>query len=109
MIGTNDTKIPIPIGVYKDNIRQIVLSARANGMTPVVATLPELKFSPYYQTNREYTQIYSDEIVKMSVEYDYEVCDMSDMGAYLVDGVHFDNEGYTKIALKMAEKILGMK
>lgn len=47
MIGTNDTKKPMPIEVYRDNIRQIVMSIKANGQTPIVATLPELEFSPY--------------------------------------------------------------
>tara|TARA_R100000234_G_scaffold69354_1_gene42540 strand:+ start:272 stop:610 length:339 start_codon:yes stop_codon:yes gene_type:complete len=109
MIGTNDTKSPTPIDVYRDNIRQIVLSSRANGMTPIVATLPELEFSPYYQANRTYTEVYSQEILKMSKELGFEVCDMSNMKELLIDGVHFDNEGYTEIASRWAKKILGMR
>ena len=109
MIGTNDTKSPTPIDVYRDNIRQIVLSSRANGMTPIVATLPELEFSPYYQSNRAYTEVYSQEIIKMSRELNFEVCDMSNMKELLIDGVHFDNEGYTEIASRWAKKILGMR
>ena len=65
MIGTNDTKKPTPLPVYRDNLRQIILSSRANGMTPIVGTLPELEFSPYYQANRQYVDIYSAEIVKL--------------------------------------------
>ena len=108
MIGTNDTKKPTPVDVYRDNLRQIILSTKANGMTPIVATLPELEFSPYYQTNREYIQIYSKEIIKMSKQHNFEVCDMSNMQEYLVDGVHFDNEGYCELARRWAEKILSL-
>lgn len=109
MIGTNDTKKPTPLNVYRDNLRQIILSARANGMTPIVATLPELEFSPYYQSNRQYTEIYSKEVERLSKQLNFEICDMSNMSEYLIDGVHFDNEGYTEVANRFAKKILSMK
>jgi lysophospholipase L1-like esterase len=108
LIGTNDTKKPTPIEVYKDNLRQIIMSAKANGMTPIVGTLPELEFSPYYQSNREHTEVYSKEILKLSKEMNFEVVDLTKMEAYLIDGVHFDNEGYCEIASRFADKILSM-
>lgn len=108
LIGTNDTKKPTPVDVYRDNLRQIIMSARANGMTPIVGTLPELEFSPYYQANREYTEIYSKEVIKLSKELNFEICDMSKMDPYLIDGVHFDNEGYYEMASRFADKILSM-
>tara|TARA_Y100001937_G_scaffold119452_1_gene175216 strand:- start:337 stop:888 length:552 start_codon:yes stop_codon:yes gene_type:complete len=108
LIGTNDTKKPTPTGVYRDNLRQIITSARANGMTPIVGTLPELEFSPYYQSNREYTEVYSKEIIKLSKELNFEICDLSKMEKLLIDGVHFDNEGYQEIARRFADKILSM-
>ncbi len=109
LIGTNDTKKPTPLPVYCDNLRQIILSSRANGMTPIVGTLPELEFSPYYQSNREYVDIYSAEIIKLSKELNFELCDLSNMKKYLIDGVHFDNEGYYEMASRFADKVLGMK
>jgi len=109
LIGTNDTKKPTPVDVYRDNLRQIILSAKANGMTPIVATLPELKFSPYYQSNREYTEIYSKEIMGLSRDLKFEVCDLSSMDTFLIDGVHFDNEGYCEIARRFASNVLSMK
>ena len=90
LIGTNDTKKPMPVEVYKDNLRQIITSARANGMTPIVGT-------------------YSKEIIKLSKELNFEVCDMSKMDPYLIDGVHFDNEGYHEMASRFSEKVLSMK
>ena len=109
MIGTNDTKSPTPVDVYRDNLRQIILSAKANGMTPIVATLPELEFSPYYQANRQYVDIYSDEVRSLSRKLNFLTCDMSGMGRHLVDGVHFGNAGYTEIARRFSDKILGLK
>jgi lysophospholipase L1-like esterase len=109
MIGTNDTKKPMPVEVYQDNIRQIIMSIKANGQTPIVATLPELEFSPYYQANRHYTEIYSKVIIEMSQVYGYDVCDMSKMKDFLIDGVHFGNAGYTEIAKRFASKILSMR
>ena len=109
MIGTNDTKSPTPLDIYSDNIKQIVLSARANGMKPIVATLPPLEFTPYYSHNREYTDIYSEEVRRLSKILKFDVCEMEGLAKYLVDGVHFNNAGYKKIAEKWADKILSLK
>ena len=106
LIGTNDTKKPTPLDVYSDNLRQIVLSAKANGMTPIVGTLPELTFSPFYQFNREYTELYSREVLKMSKTLGFHICDMTDMEDLLIDGVHFGNEGYTEMAKRWSKVIL---
>ena len=59
VIGTNDTKQPTPLPVYRDNMRQIIMSIKANGMKPIVGTLPPLTFSPSYASNRNYTKKYS--------------------------------------------------
>tara|TARA_R110002020_G_scaffold124200_1_gene281137 strand:- start:2474 stop:2803 length:330 start_codon:yes stop_codon:yes gene_type:complete len=108
MIGTNDTKNPTPIHIYRDNVKQIIMSARAQGMTPIVGTLPALKFSPYYQNNREYIDIYNIELERMSSELGFILCDMSGLDNLLIDGVHFDNEGYIEIAKRFAAAILSL-
>ena len=109
MIGTNDTKKPTPLDIYSDNLRQIVLSAKANGMTPIVATLPELTFSPFYQSNREYTELYSREVKKLSKSLNFRTCDLTGMEDLLIDGVHFGNEGYKEIARRWSRVILELK
>ena len=109
LIGTNDTKQPTPIDVYEDNLRQIILSVKANGMELIVATLPELRFSPYYIENRHYIKIYSDKIREMSDIYNFRVCELNRMGEYLVDGVHFNNAGSKEIASRFCNIILGME
>ena len=111
LIGTNDTKQPTPLPVYKDNMRQIIMSIKANGMKPIVGTLPPLTFSPSYALNRNYTKKYSKAILEMSKssQLDFRTCDLQDLGPYLLDGVHFDNKGYKKMAKKFASAILEMK
>lgn len=105
MIGTNDTKKPTPLHIYRDNMRQIILSAKANGMNVVVGTLPELKFTPYYLNNKSYIEKYNTEIKSLSNELGFHICDMSGLGKYLIDGVHFTHEGYKEIAKKWAKKL----
>ena len=78
-------------------------------MKPIVATLPPLEFTPYYIHNREYTDIYSEEVRRLSKILKFDVCEMEGLAKYLVDGVHFNNAGYKKIAEKWADKILSLK
>lgn len=108
MIGTNDTKIPTPIHIYEDNLRQIINSIKANGMTPIVATLPTLKFSPYYMFNREYIEKYNQCIMNLSKKMNFMTCSMDGTGEYLIDGVHFTHEGYNEVAKKWAKTILSL-
>ena len=108
LIGTNDTKSPIPLDVYEDNLRQIILSMKAHGMKVIVATLPELKFSPFYPENRHHTEIYSRKIREMSKKLNFTVCELNNMENYLIDGVHFGNDGYKEIALRFCDTILNM-
>ena len=109
MIGTNDTKKPMPLDIYTDNMRQIVSSIRANGKTPIVATLPVLKFSPYYMFNRDYIDRYNSVINGLSTTMNFKVCKMDGLGDHLIDGVHFTHEGYNEVAQKWAKTILSLK
>jgi len=105
MIGTNDTKKPTPLGIYRDNLRQIILSGKANGMTVIVATLPGLKFTPYYLNNKDYIEKYNTEIKSLANELGCHTCDMSSLESHLIDGVHFTHEGYKEIAKRWAKKL----
>ena len=108
MIGTNDTKIPTPIDIYEDNLRQLVNSIKVNGKTPIVSTLPELKFSPYYMFNREHIGTYNRSIVRLSKEMNFLTCSMDGLEDYLIDGVHFTHEGYNEVAKRWSEAILSL-
>jgi len=109
LIGTNDTKNPTPLSIYEDNLKQIINSIRANGMIPIVGTLPELTFSPFYARNRDFTKKYNKSITKLSESMNFDLCLMEDMEEYLIDGVHFCHEGYNEIAKRWSESILSLK
>ena len=109
LIGTNDTKTPIPLDIYEDNLRQLTSSIKANGMIPVVGTLPALTFSPYYAQNRDHIYKYNKVIKKLSNSMAFNLCLMDDMEKYLIDGVHFTHEGYNEMARRWSESILSLK
>jgi len=90
-------------------LTQLVKSIRANGKTPIVATLPDLHFSPYYMFNRDFIMKYNEVILKLSKEMGFITCDMSGLSQYLIDGVHFTHEGYKEIAARWSKTILSLK
>ncbi len=108
LVGTNDTKIPIPVDIFTDNIKYIVAASQVHEMNIVLGTLPPLEFCPFYLKNRDYIQLYSEVIRTVSEESSIPVCDLGDIGGYLVDGVHFTHLGYVKMAELWASKILSL-
>ena len=106
MIGTNDTQKAIPTDIYEDNLRQIITMCRIHGMHVIVATLPSLGFTPLYFKNSFLIDSYNDVIMRLSIEMDFDVCDMSGVEEFYIDGVHFTNEGHKEIARRWALKIL---
>jgi len=109
MIGTNDTKIPIPTEVYEDNMRQMISILRVHGMEVIVATLPKLGFTPLYIKNVDFIEKYNDIILKLSNKMHFETCDMSGTEKYYIDNVHYTHEGYNLLAKRWANKILGIQ
>jgi lysophospholipase L1-like esterase len=104
-IGTNDTKVPTPLDIYEDNLKQIINSAKAHGMNVIVATVPELGFSPFYLNNKDYTKKYSKIVRDLSKKLNFKVVEMEGMEKYLIDGVHFTHEGNLEIAKRFSEVI----
>ena len=109
LVGTNDTKIPTPLKIYEDNLRQIICSIKAKGMIPIVGTLPALSFTPYYAKNRDYINKYNEVIKNLSSSLGFDMCEMANMEKYLIDGVHFTHEGYKEMAKRWSESILSLK
>jgi lysophospholipase L1-like esterase len=106
MIGTNDTQKEIPLKIYEDNIRQTINILRIHGKHVVVATLPQLGFTPLYFKSSALIGKYNEIIKKLSAEMDYIVCDMSGTEKYYVDGVHYTHEGYVELAKRWCKTIL---
>ena len=109
MIGTNDTQAGISSDIYEDNLRQIISIASVHGMATVVATLPELDFTPLYLKNKDFIKQYNKVIRKLSREMNFKICDMSDTEKYYVDGVHFTHEGNIELANRFYESILKLQ
>ena len=106
MIGTNDTQQGIPHRVYLDNLRQVVGIGNLSGMNVIVATLPQLHFTPLYLKNKQLIDDYNKCIVRSSSILKYTVCDMSGVEKYYVDGVHFTNKGNVEIASRFKKSIM---
>ena len=108
LIGTNDTKINTPTGVYEDNLRQIISMAKIHNMNVIVGTLPTLAFTPLYLSNTENIDKYNKSIYKLSKSIGFNVCDLSGLEKYYVDGVHFTHKGNIEIAKRFMEAILSI-
>jgi len=108
MIGTNDTQQGIKPFIYKDNLRQIISIAKCHGQTVIVATLPELGFTPLYLKHKSLIKEYNKVIKELSTELDFVICDMSGTEKYYIDGVHFTYEGNLELAARFYEEILDL-
>ena len=106
MIGTNDTQINNPPGVYEDNLKQIINMTKVFGMKPIVATLPKLGFTPLYINNSKNIKHYNGQIISLSKLLNFDVCDMSGIEKHYGDNVHFRHAGNIEIAERWAKKIL---
>jgi len=106
MIGTNDTQKAIPIEIYEDNMRQIINILRIQGKHVIVATLPKLGFTPLYFKNSGLIDKYNEIIKKLSIEMNYNVCDMSGTEKYYIDNVHYTHEGHLELAKRWFRTIL---
>jgi lysophospholipase L1-like esterase len=109
LIGTNDTKLPTPAHIYKSNITQILQIARVTRGHVVLGLLPPLKFNPNYsQENAHYIDLYNGIIKELANAQSLKLADFTDMGEFLIDGVHFGNKGYKEMARRWADTILGI-
>lgn len=108
MIGTNDTKLPMPVKVYRDNLYQTIAAAHAHDLTVFIGTIPPIRFNTYFLRNKGYAERYTEVILQLAQELKLHVCDMSSLGDYLIDGVHFSHAGNVHIAHLWADKILSV-
>ena len=46
--------------------------------------------------------------MSVASRYNFDVCNLQDLGSFLLDGVHFDNDGYKEVAKRFSESILKM-
>ena len=84
--------------IYEDNLRQMISIAYVHNMYVIVGTLPVLGFTPLYIGNTSNIEKYNKIIYKLSKEINFDVCDMSGLEDYYVDGVHLTNDGNIELA-----------
>ncbi len=106
MIGTNDTQANIPLDIYEDNLRQIINMMKIHKMHVIIATLPQLGFTPIYYKNCGMISEYNKVIKKVAKDMSCDICDMSNTEKYYIDGVHYTHEGTLVLAKKWAEAII---
>lgn len=108
MIGTNDTQSNIPADIYEDNLKQITIMCKICKTRPILATLPDLGFTPLYLNNPNNIKIYNKKIKAIAGQMDLEVCDMSGMEKYYIDNVHVNHQGNVEMANRWADCILNI-
>jgi len=106
LIGTNDTKIPIPVEIYRDNIEQITKICLINQKFLILGTLPIIKINSYYRNNLDYVDKYNKVLREVAKKFKTELCDLGNLEEHLIDGVHFGNAGYKAIAKLWTKSIL---
>ena len=108
MVGTNDTQANIPPDIYEDNLKQIINMCKICKTRPILATLPDLGFTPLYLNNPNNIKLYNKKINSLSSKLNLEVCDMNGIEKYYVDNVHFNHEGNIENAKRWANAILSI-
>ena len=108
MIGTNDTQANIPSDIYEDNLRQIITMCKICKTRPILATLPDLGFTPLYLNNPDNIKVYNKKIKSLASEMNLEVCDMKGMERYYIDNVHVNHQGNLEMAKRWADTILNI-
>ena len=110
IIGTNDTKINLPLWVYEKNIFQIVRIAKMFDKKVVLGTLPLIR--SYGQPSfsaccDEIRKKYNKAIIRISKREKVSVVrvDMAITHNELVDGLHFSTNGCRIVGRLFAEKM----
>ena len=106
LIGTNDTKIPMPKDIFMDNVSTIVAQAKCLGKQVIIGTVPNLGLSPAYLKNKDFIIFYNEILKIISEEYDTFLLELIDLENLMIDGVHFKNAGNKKISQLFADFIL---
>lgn len=102
LIGSNDTFVSMPLEVYEDNLRQILLCLSdvprvGIGLLPPITGLGLLSYpkDANEQVKRFNSVILNSCYIFENTDF---IADFTGMGKYIIDTVHFNNKGYKKMA-----------
>ena len=103
LIGTNDVTILTPIELFADNL--LCMECILGHFPALWCTLPPIGGYglPNYQHACTGLVVEYNEVIKSIAGDNY--VDFSDMGEYLVDTVHFGNNGYKEMARRIHDKV----
>jgi len=101
--GTNDTKIPIPVDIYKNNIEGIIYSFRELKIEIVVGLIPPIYgvgLPCYSQTQgNNYIRKYNHVLADLAQTYNLGICDFSNYSQeFFCDGIHLNHHGCQQMA-----------
>jgi lysophospholipase L1-like esterase len=101
LIGTNDTWLPQPINIYRDNIRQIIGVLREGREWIGVGLLPPI-FGPglpnYPRDGAIQVQGFNAVLREEACKSECFLADFTELGRFIIDTVHFGHEGYVAMA-----------
>lgn len=111
--GTNDTKVPMPDDIYRDNVESIVLLSRSFGLRIALGLLPPIYGPglPCYSQSAGNEKIagYNRTLEQLADTYDCPRCDFRAYGPErYCDGVHMNHAGYLAMAEDWYESIKGL-
>lgn len=101
LIGSNDTFISTPADVYEDNLRQTLMVMKNRFCNVGIGLLPPIigpGLLSYPKNANQQVKKYNEVILDVAEKYSVFASDFSWMGEYIIDTVHFGNEGYKKMA-----------
>ena len=100
--GTNDTKVPIPLNIFKKNIETLIAVSKKMNIQLIIGLIPRIFTGlPNYSKNlgNEYVKKYNLIIKNLCKENKINMFDLSKLKElYFPDGIHTNNEGCEKIA-----------
>ena len=102
LAGTNDTKIPIPPKIYRQNILQIINLSKINETNIYLGLLPPIYSGLPCYSQKEGNKIikkYNQILISLSRIYNLKYADFSNLNENLYsDGVHLTYKGYLEMA-----------
>ena len=96
--GTNDTKVPIPLNIYKKNINQLIELAKIKNIKIFLGLLPPIYSGlPCYsqKEGNKIIKVYNKTLIKVSKNNEVKTVDFTNFNEkYYSDGVHLNHIGY---------------
>lgn len=101
LIGTNDTFLPQPLDIYRDNLRQIIAVLQSDHAHVGIGYLPPVigpGLPNYPRDSQEQVRQFNIAIEEVAKVNGLFTADFRDLGEFIIDTVHMNHDGYRKMA-----------